>query len=65
MTGRHAADGAWDTRTDAQVVRALREWYSSLPMPPVPAAYEVPTCPCCDAQSPIDYGSKLGCGGAR
>jgi hypothetical protein len=37
--GRHDAGGAWDRRADAELIRAVRRWHETHPVPPLPAEY--------------------------
>jgi len=56
--GRHDAGGAWDQRADAELIRAVRQWHESHPVPPLPAEYLGRAWP------PIAAGGVGGGGGA-
>jgi len=57
VTGRHHRDSGPDPAGDLHAwYREMRSWYAVEP------AADVPTCPRCGAQRPIDYGAKVGCG---
>ena len=36
---RHRSDGAWDQRADAELIRAVRHWHETNPVPDLPEEY--------------------------
>jgi hypothetical protein len=59
--GRHASEepGAWDIRSDAEAIRALRDWYANLPESAPPTAPVL--CPRCGSTGAVSFGAQYSC----